>query len=64
MWNRSACVLRPFPFCLVVKLMLAIRRLLNSCVLANCAQTEVSDSNKENSVVRGVDSRRGPDQCV
>lgn len=32
--------------------MLAIRRLLNSCVLADCDQTEVSESNKENSTVR------------
>lgn len=32
--------------------MLAIRRLLNSCVLADCDQTEVSDGNKENSTVR------------
>lgn len=40
--------------CLVVKLMLAIRRLLNSCVLADCDQTEIGDSNKENSTVRAV----------
>lgn len=32
--------------------MLAIRRLLNSCVLVDCDQTEVSDGNKENSAVR------------
>lgn len=36
--------------------MLAIRRLLNSCVLGNCEQTEISDSNKENAV-RVVDVR-------
>uniref|UniRef100_H3CJY7 Non-SMC condensin II complex, subunit G2 n=1 Tax=Tetraodon nigroviridis TaxID=99883 RepID=H3CJY7_TETNG len=38
----------------IVKLMLAIRRLLNSCVLADCDQTEIGDSNKENSTVRAV----------
>lgn len=34
-----------------MKLMLAIRRLLNSLVLVDCDQTEVSDGNKENSTV-------------
>lgn len=37
--------------------MLAIRRLLNSCVLVDCEQSEISDSNKENTV-RAVDVRR------
>lgn len=32
--------------------MLAVRRLLNSCVLVDGDQTEVSDGNKENSTVR------------
>lgn len=44
--------------------MLAIRRLLNSCVLADCDQTEISDSNKENSTVRVVDIRRRSEQCA
>ncbi|XP_056869184.1 condensin-2 complex subunit G2 isoform X1 [Takifugu flavidus] len=33
----------------IIKLMLAIRNLLKSLVLVDCDQTEVSDSNKENS---------------
>lgn len=58
----SVCV-RPPPFCLVVKLMLAIRRLLNSCVLGNLEQTEIGDGNKENAV-RVVDVRRRPDRSA
>lgn len=33
----------------IIKLMLAIRRVLNSCIQADCDQTELDDSNKENS---------------
>lgn len=32
--------------------MLAIRRVLNSCVQADCDQSEINDGNKENSAVR------------
>lgn len=41
--------------------MLAIRRLLNSLVLVDCDQTEVSDGNKENSTV-GVGEARLSDR--
>jgi len=33
--------------------MLAIRRTLNSCIQVDCDMTEINDSNKENSTVRG-----------
>lgn len=35
-----------------VKLMLAIRRVLNSCIQVDCDMTDINDSNKENSAVR------------
>ena len=44
--------------------MLAIRRLLNGCVLADCDQTEISGNNKENSTVRVVGARRGSDRSA
>lgn len=37
---------------LPVKLMLAIRRVLNSCIQADFDLTVINDSNKENSAVR------------
>lgn len=37
---------------LPVKLMLAIRRVLNSCIQTDFDLTEINDSNKENSAVR------------
>uniref|UniRef100_A0A4W6FIK5 Non-SMC condensin II complex, subunit G2 n=1 Tax=Lates calcarifer TaxID=8187 RepID=A0A4W6FIK5_LATCA len=33
----------------IIKLMLAIRRVLNSCIQTDCDLTEINDSNKENS---------------
>ncbi|KAM9337176.1 condensin-2 complex subunit G2 [Symphorus nematophorus] len=33
----------------IIKLMLAIRRVLNSCIQIGCDQSEINDSNKENS---------------
>lgn len=41
-----------------VKLMLAIRRVLNSCIQTDCDLTEMNDSNKENSTVRDADANR------
>lgn len=32
--------------------MLAIRRVLNSCIQVDCDMTDINDSNKENSAVR------------
>lgn len=32
--------------------MLAIRRVLNTCIQADCDQSEINDSNKENGAVR------------
>lgn len=34
--------------------MLAIRRLLNSCIQADLDQTDMNESNKENSAVRNI----------
>lgn len=36
--------------------MLAIRRVLNSCIQTDCDQSEINDSNKENSAVRERDT--------
>lgn len=41
---------------LLVKLMLAIRRVLNSCIQTDCDQSEINDNNKENSAVRERDT--------
>ncbi|XP_044033213.1 condensin-2 complex subunit G2 isoform X2 [Siniperca chuatsi] len=35
----------------IIKLMLAIRRVLNSCIQTDCDLSEINDSNKENSTV-------------
>ncbi|KAG7526439.1 condensin-2 complex subunit G2 isoform X1 [Solea senegalensis] len=35
----------------IIKLMLVIRRVLNSCIQANCDMSELNDSNKENSAM-------------
>lgn len=32
--------------------MLAIRRVLNTCIQSDCDQSELNESNKENSIVR------------
>lgn len=32
--------------------MLAIRRVLNTCIQADCDQSDINDSNKENGAVR------------
>ncbi|XP_069015631.1 condensin-2 complex subunit G2 [Embiotoca jacksoni] len=37
----------------IIKLMLAIRRTLNSCVQIDCDQTDIDDGNKENSMQAG-----------
>ncbi|XP_039983579.1 condensin-2 complex subunit G2 isoform X2 [Xiphias gladius] len=38
----------------IIKLMLAIRRVLNSCIQTDCDLTEINDSNKENSTAGPV----------
>ncbi|GAA6215069.1 condensin-2 complex subunit G2 [Lates japonicus] len=38
----------------IIKLMLAIRRVLNSCIQTDCDLTEINDSNKENSAAEPV----------
>lgn len=45
---KYACTVLSSP----VKLMLAIRRVLNSCIQVDCDTTDINDSNKENSAVR------------
>lgn len=38
--------------------MLAIRRVLNSCIQTDCDLTEINDSNKENSAVRDAYTKK------
>lgn len=35
----------------IIKLMLAIRRVLNSCIQVDCDESDINDSNKENSTI-------------
>ncbi|XP_047468058.1 condensin-2 complex subunit G2 [Mugil cephalus] len=38
----------------IIKLMLAIRRVLNSCLQVDCDQSDINDGNKENSMAESV----------
>ncbi|XP_022622896.1 condensin-2 complex subunit G2 isoform X1 [Seriola dumerili] len=47
----------------IIKLMLAIRRVLNSCIQTDCDLTEINDSNKENSA-QAEPVKLGKDKAV